>query len=252
MRCAIVITSLAAILASALLAIGCSEDEDPAGPGGSSSGSGAAGSSSTAASGGGEGGSGGEGGGGGSGGEGGGGKLPPGWYETPPDLANDKECAAPSYIYPVEGEASHLYGVRLTPPSYPYAVTSIHYELLGVDDCLVTTDHHVEVFVSTTTVPPNEPTLVASIDVDGAPAQGPSYVVQSPLPDEVVLVAGEHVFVAVELPLVMASCIAVCLDAPVDDRDYWSNAAAMPYDWATLASFGYPYHARIGANGAPQ
>ena len=259
-------TSLAAVLVSSLVAIGCSEDEDPAGPDGSSSGTGAAGSSSTAASTGantggagatGGGGSPGVGGGGsagegGAGGAGGGETLPPGWYETPPDLANDKQCDAPSYIFPGPGEAGHLYGVRLTPPSYPYAVTSVQYELAGIDDCLVTTDHHVEVFVSTNTVPPNEPTLVASLDVDGAPAQGPSYVVEAALPDELVLVDGEHLFVAVELPLEGASCIAVCQDAPVEDRDYWSNAAAMPYDWATLASFGFPYHARIGANGAPQ
>ncbi|MEJ7733903.1 MAG: hypothetical protein WKG00_32505 [Polyangiaceae bacterium] len=270
MRRTFLATSLFALLVSSLLAIGCSDDEDPAGPDGTSSGSGAAGaagSSSTAASTGsgaagaaggggspgvGGGGSAGEGGAGGAGGEGGGETLPPGWYETPPDLANDKVCDNPSYIYPAPGEAGHLYGVRLTPPSYPYAVTSVQYELVGIDDCLVTTAHHVEVFVSTNTVPPNEPTLVASVDVAGAPAQQPSYVVQAPLPDPVVLVDGEHLFVAVELPLVEASCIAVCQDASANDRDYWSNAAVMPYDWATLASFGYPYHARIGANGAPQ
>jgi hypothetical protein len=261
MRRTVLAVSFVALLVSPI-AVGCSDDEDPAGPDGTPSGSGAASSSSTAASTTGSGGAGAEGGGGapgvggggsaGEGGAGGGLTLPPGWYETPPDLANDKDCDNPSYVFPAAGEASHLYAVRLTPPSYPYAVTSVQYELAGIDECVVTTDHHVEVFISTNTVPPNEPTLVASLDVDGAAAQTPFYVVEAPLPDEVVLVDGEHLFVAVELPVVEGSCIAVCQDAPVDDRDYWSNAAAMPYDWATLASFRLPYHARIGANGAPQ
>jgi hypothetical protein len=254
-------TILAGLVVSSLLASGCSDDEDPSGAGGGASGSGAAGSSAstaTASSSGagaaGGGGSAGIGGGGsaGEGGSGGGIMLPPGWYEAPPDLANDKACDDPSFIYPAPGEAGHLYGVRLTPPSYPYVVTSIQYELVGLESCLITTDHRVEVFVSTDIVPPGTPTLLASIDVQGAAAQGPSLVVESPLVDDLVLQDGEHLFVAVELPLVEASCIAVCRDAPVADRDFWSNGVAPPYPWATLASFGYQYHARIGANGAPQ
>jgi hypothetical protein len=251
---------LVTVLASSLLAAGCSEDEEPSGTGGGSSGSGAAGSSSSssssAASSGagavGGGGSPGVGGSGGEGGAGGGVMLTPGWFDPPPDLANDKECLVPAIIYPAPGEAGHLYAVRLTPPSYPYAVTSIQYELVGGAGCLITSDHRVEVFVSTETVPPNAPTLVATIDIDGAAAEGASFAVESTLQDEVVLLDGEHLFVAVELPIVEGSCIAVCKDAPVVDRDYWSNAAASPYNWATLASFGYPYHARIGVNGAPQ
>jgi hypothetical protein len=78
----------------------------------------------------------------------------------------------------------------------------------------------------------------------------PVRVVQQSLPTPIELAQDEHIFVALELPNVDTSCVAVCANASFDDRDYWSGAVAAPYDWQTLASFGFHVSARIGANGA--
>lgn len=248
-----------ACLLCALVTTACSDDEpSPAtGPTSSASGAGAGGNGSGAAGPSGPTGTVGSGGGrnGGAGGGGGGTglpvRLPPGWYEGPPTLNNDADCEAPTVIYPLEGEAGHLYAVRLVPDAYPFTVTGLHYELIGQSYCDITADHHVEVFVSASNnaAPPNEPDLLASIPVAGVP-DGDHRVVELTLDEEIVLQDGASLFVAVELPLVEQSCIAACQQAPVDDRDYWSNAAVMPYDWATLGSFGFHDHARIGAVGS--
>ncbi len=78
-------------------------------------------------------------------------------------------------------------------------------------------------------------------------------VVTATLLTPITLTAGEHLFVAVELPVAETSCMAVCDGAPSnDDHDWWSNATDAPYNWATLGSFGLHVLARIGANGTAQ
>ncbi len=187
---------------------------------------------------------------GGAGGQGGAG--PSGWTEGPPSLNNDAECLVWSSVYPDPGEEGHLYGVRLTPPSYPFEVTEVHYELLhtpsGETACDAQPAHRVEVFVAATDIPPATP-MITQIDNAAVELSGDGIrVVKLTLPQPVTLQTGEHLFIAVEMPGLTA-CIMTCADAVVSDRDYWSNATMTPYSWATLSSYGIDVHARVGANG---
>ncbi|MBW2454903.1 MAG: hypothetical protein JRI68_10345 [Deltaproteobacteria bacterium] len=189
---------------------------------------------------------------GGTGGQGGqGGEAPTGWYGTTPTLNNDADCLVWGGISPAAGEAGHLYAARLTPPSYPFQVTEVQYELMGSGECDNTFAHRVEVFVDSATTPPNSPTITL-LDIAATGANETVRVVTAQLPSPITLQTGEHLFVAVELVTIETSCVAVCSNATVSDRDWWSNAVAVPYNWATLASFQFDVHARIGANGTAQ
>ncbi len=189
---------------------------------------------------------------GGDGGQGGqGGEAPTGWFGTIPTLNNDPDCLEWGAITPAEQEAGHLYAARLTPPSYPFEVTEVQYELMGGGNCDSTPAHRVEVFVDSATTPPASPTIT-QLDIAATGATEPIRVVTVGLPSAITLQTGEHLFVAVELVNVESSCVATCGGATVADRDWWSNAVAAPYSWATLASFNFDVHARIGANGTAQ
>lgn len=45
------------------------------------------------------------------------------------------------------------------------------------------------------------------------------------------------------------SCIAACRDSENPTRNWWSNGASAPFDWATLDSFGADVDLLIGAPG---
>lgn len=238
---------------TALLA--CDDDGD-GGAGGATGGSGGTGGATTTTTtptnqgGGGAGGS--SSGTGGTGGQGGqGGEAPTGWFGTTPTLNNDADCLEWMAVTPAENEAGHLYAVRLTPPSYPFEVTEVQYELFGTEECDSTTAHRVEVFVDTATTPPASPTIT-QLDIPATGTTEPVRVVTAQLTSPITLQTGEHLFVAVELVNIGGSCMAACGGATIADRDWWSNAAAAPYSWATLASFQLDAHARIGANGTAQ
>ncbi len=187
----------------------------------------------------------------GTGGQGGSG--PSGWSDGPPALNNDADCLAWESIHPDAGEEGQLYAVRLTPPSYPYEVSGIHYELWHAPSndypCDAQPAHRAEVFVATTDAPPASPS-VTKIDNKAVSLSGDGIrVVKSSLPSPITLKTGEHLFVALELAG-LSTCLMTCKDAKVTTRDYWSNATKAPYSWATVASFGVDAHARIGANGS--
>ncbi len=184
----------------------------------------------------------------GTGGMGGGG--PSGWAGPVPSLQNDPDCSTWMVVAPAAGEAGHLYAVRLTPGSYPFTVDEIVYELGDDGDtCDATPAHRVEVFVDTASAPAGTPAGTVVLDIPAAGSNAGVRVVSAPLPAPITLSAGEHLFVAVELPAVGSSCVMACGGAAVTDRDYWSNATIAPYPWATLDSFGIDAHARVGANG---
>jgi hypothetical protein len=153
-------------------------------------------------------------------------------------------------LAPVSGEAGHLIAARLTPPSYPYEVTEVQYELVGAAPCDSSFGHRVEVFVGTDDAPANDP-AATRLDVPAAVTTEPVRVVQLTLPSPITLQSGEHLFVAVELVHEGTSCIGMCDGAGDWTRNYWSNAQSAPYSWAALSSFQLYAHARIGANGTP-
>jgi hypothetical protein len=254
---------LAVVIVSSALAVAACGSDDTTSGGGTTSGSGGTGATGPGpgpgpggnGGTGGTGGTGGAGAAGGMGGMGGGPPLPTGWVGDTPDLNNDAECLVWDGVSPAANENGHLYAVRLTPPSYPYTVTEVVYEMFhdGGRNCDSSRAHRVEVFVGNAATPDNNPTNPAMIDVPAVNIGNGTRVVTETLPSPLTLQMGEHLFVGVEMIAGDVddgpTCLATCGGATVTDRDWWSNAAAAPYNWATLSSFGIDNHARIGANG---
>ena len=175
---------------------------------------------------------------------------PSGWVGEVPILNNDAACVQWGKVAPGVTEAGHLYGVRLVPPSYPFDVNEVVYELVDDGDtCDATPAHRVEVYVDTAVAPPNMPNAPTVLNVPASSGHSGVRVVKVSLPTTMTLTAGQYLFVAVALPTAGTSCIAACDGATITDRDFWSNAAMVPYNWSTLASDGFLIHARIGANG---
>jgi hypothetical protein len=184
--------------------------------------------------------------------------LPPAWGGTPPTLTIAECVNSGNVVVPSPGNEGHLTAARLTPPSYPFTVTEVVYELsngaVRNGNCDAALAHRVEVYVDTAVQPSNTPTLVAQLDMMAtAPTMEPSRLVVAPLPMPLVLTAGQHLFVAVEMAGTAENhiCVWMCEGTGADDRNYWSNATMAPYDWVTLASYQNPNNLRIGANGMP-
>ncbi len=177
------------------------------------------------------------------------GGAPTGWEGTVPTMKNDASCLSRQLVHPDPGEEGHLFAVRLTAPVHPYHITDIQYELVGAaPDCDSSFAHRVEVFVSGDIPPPAIPSDVTTLNI---PAGNDECIriVQQTLPSPITLTtSADSLYVAVQLPHTNA-CLGVCGNAVQDNRDYWSNTAAAPYVWATMASLGINLHARVGANG---
>jgi hypothetical protein len=176
-------------------------------------------------------------------------------------------------------EAGHFGAERLTPPSYPYTVQRIAYDIIptrastgdaGTDDggaaevrFTANLAHQVQLYVSTATAPTAQPsmdgTLVRTIDVPARPdPTDPSVefvAVELPISPPITLTAGQSLFVAVqyaastdftaEISLGQCSPLGVM---PTDggmipgavDHSYWSNAPSEPFNWADLvAVYGF-------------
>jgi hypothetical protein len=173
------------------------------------------------------------------------------WFGDEPTVHNIPDpCLTLATVTPAAGEAGHLYAVRLTPPSYPFEVTEVVYEMLHDGAmCDAQPAHRVEVFVESATAPAASPANPVVLNVPADAPMGLYRHVEMALPSPITLVTGEHLFVAVELPNVDSSCIATCDGATVFDRDYWSGATAAPYSWATLNSYMIDANALVGING---
>jgi len=242
---------VAALLAVLVAATAACSDDDPA-PGGSTTTSSGSTSSTTTTpvttstgTGSGQGGSGGVGGSGGSGGD--------PWLDGAPSLTIAECVDEGGATVPNMGNEGHLAAVRLTPESYPYEVSGVAYVLAHGNKCSAKVAHRVELYVDTNAQPSNMPTIVEQIDVPAlASGMGSFRLVEQPLAAPITLSQGESLFVAVELAGTPAehACIMNCAGTGDDDRNYWSNATAAPYNWATLASFGNATNLRIGANGS--
>lgn len=157
-------------------------------------------------------------------------------------------------------ETGHLAAGRLAPPSYPFEVESIGYDLAapgGSADCDLSLPHRVDVYVASGVAPSNTPSVVQSFDVPAGSAANHS--VDLELASPITLTSGQSLFVAVEMAgngtsttSTKAVCIAACRLAAgaLSDVDYWSNAAATPYAWADMVDdFGFTYNYTIRATG---
>jgi len=147
---------------------------------------------------------------------------------------------------------------RITPPSYPFKVTKISYQLTGMEaKCGTNIAHAVSVYAGPTVdTPPTTPTDVQRIEVAGSAADQATYLVTETLPTLIVLTQGQDLYVAVEMDANAAKTVAVCLDGchinADDHRQFWSENTQAPFTWATLYSFGVAVDYAIWAEGEPQ
>ncbi|MBI5512039.1 MAG: hypothetical protein HY903_25045 [Deltaproteobacteria bacterium] len=174
-------------------------------------------------------------------------------------LSNAGFTEPPKSIAPDPGEEGYLAAARLTPPYYPFTVTRISYRLVhgssaGGAACDALAAHRVEVSSSTAIVPAASPSPVVLTEPQGSASDVIDVVrdVDRDLPAPLTLTPGEHLFVAVALtgtyPNVM--CIGINSDDPFDaDRNYWSRAAAAPYDWTSLSTFNLDGSLLLSARG---
>jgi len=144
---------------------------------------------------------------------------------------------------------------RITPPSYPFTVTSVSYKLTGMEaTCGTNIDHAVTVYAAPgAQMPPATPTDAQRIPVAASAADQRELVVTKDLPTPITLTTGQDLYVAVEMDANQAQTVAVCLDGcsigADDHRQFWSEQTQAPYTWSTLYSFGLAEDYAIWANG---
>jgi hypothetical protein len=162
-------------------------------------------------------------------------------------------CAMPGYTFADAANAGHYAAARLTPPRFPFTVTSVQYTVMhNPDKCNADQVHEVLVFTSTAATPPGMPSgETISVPAPATPTEvGTGRFVELTLSSPIVVSAGEELFVAVQMvrssgPL----CIEECLDPGDEQRNWWSAAATPPFPWRTLASYGNEGTLTMGAVG---
>ncbi len=172
-------------------------------------------------------------------------------------------CNVEDFTYPLlPDEAGQRAASSLKPPSYPFEVTRVRYELGGAAinaQCANTMAHLVEVHVSDAAKPDASPSVNAaswvSISVPDEADAADLRAVELTLDPPLTLSDGQHLVVSVELvasmDLMSSLCLRSCADAkPVVGVDWWSGAAAEPYMWADMiADFGFTTNFLISAYG---
>ncbi len=160
-------------------------------------------------------------------------------------------CSSGAALKAFPEEAGHRYAQRVTPPSYPFTVDEIRYNLLhdvqpgGQNEgCRADQPHAVEMFVVPHGAGPTaDPIEVFRYPVTAATPGSSLTVVTHTLPATLTLEEGEDLFVAFEMAYEDEDsrvCLSSCFDPAthVATNHYWSNSTTSPYPWVTLASFG--------------
>lgn len=162
-------------------------------------------------------------------------------------LSNASErCDRIGLVGPVlPQEAGHRVAAVLDPIAYPFAVTSVEYELITATDtpnCTGALEHDVELMVLTTEGElPNNPSVDAqeyrSYDIPADYDSAAGRLVVLTLPAPLIIEQNELLVVSVQLSAYQQQhlCISRCLDNDAPPQtDWWSNAAEAPYDWKDL------------------
>lgn len=172
-----------------------------------------------------------------------------------PDIAS---CSSGHGIAPlIPAELGHYAAARLTPPSYPFTVDQISYDLVTPPGapCNAEFAHEVRLVVSDTAAPSASPSTDGTLVAVGAGSASGSTArtMVLDLETSITLTAGQHLFVSIQLTgdADSALCVGACqTGSPISDVDYWSNAAAEPYSWADMIDdFGFPYNFTTRARG---
>jgi hypothetical protein len=147
---------------------------------------------------------------------------------------------------------------RITPPSYPFKVTSVSYRLTGMQaTCATNIAHSVTVYAAPAgTTPPAMPPAGAQKIAVAPTTDDHTLVVTEELPTPITLTTGEELFVAVEMTANTNKTVSICLDGcPItaeDSRAFWSEMPAPPFTWSTMWSFNIAMDFSVWAQGVPQ
>lgn len=173
---------------------------------------------------------------------------------VPVRLTNSAACVGSTTTAPLPANIGHWAAARLSVASGgPATITSIEYNVLFLTNaCSSTVAHNVQVFAVGAASPPGTPSpiVAASVPAGGVAGQARRVIVALPAP--VTVGAGDQLFVAIQMTGTTGAtlCVESCFNpSGQDDRNYWSNAIAPPYPWATLASFGNDTDLMIDAVG---
>ena len=172
------------------------------------------------------------------------------------ELDNAPTCTTPGQIAPGPGEEGHWMVARLTPPSWPWTVDSVHYTTLyqAGQSCSPELVHFAEVWAATGTTPDASPTVheqyAAPLGTSFFASRDIDFVLNTPL----TLQQDEHLFVSIQtvgfFPYV--NCIQTCeIPAGTADRNWWSYAFLPPYNWDQLANIGIDATIDVTARGRP-
>ena len=154
-------------------------------------------------------------------------------------------CQQGSVVGPsVPQEANHYAAAVLTPPSLPFTVTTVGYDLVAKADdrCVNTLGHRVDVFVVNaqsplTASPSTDAVDYLTMNVPESRGVESKRTVRLVLERPIRINEGEQLVVAVQLGQFGANklCIGMCTDtAGSPGRNLWSNAANEPFDWQDL------------------
>lgn len=135
----------------------------------------------------------------------------------------------------------HWLTVPLVPESYPFTVREVQYELGSAADppCAAVTPHQAQVFVGSSRVPPDSPTVVQTwmTEVEAGTLRA---LVRHVVEPEITLEQGQVLFLAIQQPQGAGGfpCPVACrVGDDVDQVGYRSTSAEAPYGWQDMSSY---------------
>lgn len=172
-------------------------------------------------------------------------------------------CHPETIVQALPEERGHWAAERLVPPTTPFLVDAIEYQLSGqiqnAPTCAANLSHQVFVVSAPDGLPPASPAAIAGYRVfDVRLPDATSTLTQFTLDPPLEVDVGEALFVGVEIGVFSdlddtQLCVGVCKEIPerIPGVSFWSNAASAPYPWADLVEvFELPNYS-IRAYGMP-
>jgi|SRR5579862_1048596 len=145
---------------------------------------------------------------------------------------------------------------RITPPTYPFVVEAIAYQLRGGKTwCGTNIAHAVTVYAAPGggSPPATPPVDAQRITVAATASSIDALVVTEPLTAPITLTTGQDLFIALEMDANADKSQSVCIDScPItadDQRSFWSEQTSPPFTYATLTADGIKADYAIWATG---
>ena len=172
-------------------------------------------------------------------------------------------CRMGSVVGPnIPQEVGHWAASTLTPPSYPFSVTEVQYDLMnrGSDRCTNTLAHTTQVFVingmgAPVALPATDGGQFLSMPIRANENAEAKRSVRLVLERPIELQDGQRLVVSIQLTATdnQRLCMGMCDDeeSPIG-QEWWSNSAESPFNWQDMnADFRIRGEFVISASGNP-